>query len=98
GRMIAAKIRYRMADAPCRIEPLSDHLWRASFVTPQWAPTPGQYAVFYDAETCLGGGVIAGKVESESRVRDDFRERKVGSETTFMSGAHEGQSIAESRL
>jgi hypothetical protein len=32
---------------------------RAAFDAPQWAPTPGQYLVLYDGETCLGGGVIA---------------------------------------
>ena len=31
---------------------------RLDFEHPQWAVTPGQSAVLYDGEVCLGGGVI----------------------------------------
>jgi tRNA-specific 2-thiouridylase len=31
---------------------------RITFDEPQWAPAPGQSAVFYDGDTVLGGGVI----------------------------------------
>jgi len=55
---VGAKTRYRMADAPCRLERLGDDSWRATFTAPQWAPTPGQYLVLYDGDVCLGGGVI----------------------------------------
>ena len=56
---LAAKTRYRMADAHCRIERTGADTWRAVFEAPQWAPTPGQYLVLYDGDVCLGGAVIA---------------------------------------
>lgn len=55
----AAKSRYRQADAPCTIEAADQHEVRASFAQAQWAVTPGQSAVFYSGDVCLGGGFIA---------------------------------------
>jgi tRNA-specific 2-thiouridylase len=56
---LGAKTRYRMPDAVCRIA-LDDALrCHATFDTPQWAPTPGQYLVLYAGDVCLGGGVIS---------------------------------------
>ncbi len=55
---LAAKARYRQADAPCRHLPLDDR-FELQFEQAQWAVTPGQSAVLYDGEICLGGGVIA---------------------------------------
>ncbi|MFT3819417.1 MAG: tRNA 2-thiouridine(34) synthase MnmA [Rubrivivax sp.] len=54
---LAAKTRYRQADAPCRIS-LQPAGFELRFDQPQWAVTPGQSAVLYDGEVCLGGGVI----------------------------------------
>lgn len=54
----AAKTRYRMPDAACDIESLADERCEIAFATPQWAVTPGQSAVLYESQVCLGGGVI----------------------------------------
>jgi tRNA-uridine 2-sulfurtransferase len=53
----AAKTRYRQADAACVLSG-ADGGFRLDFTEPQWAVTPGQSAVLYDGEVCLGGGVI----------------------------------------
>jgi tRNA-specific 2-thiouridylase len=52
------KVRYRQPDQPARFEPRSDGTARIVFAQPQRAVTPGQYAVVYDGERCLGGAVI----------------------------------------
>lgn len=52
------KTRYRQADIPCTITPLDHDQVRVDFDTPQKAVTPGQSAVFYQQEVCLGGGII----------------------------------------
>jgi tRNA-uridine 2-sulfurtransferase len=54
----AAKTRYRQADACCRIVRVEDDFLQLGFEQPQWAVTPGQSAVLYQGEICLGGGVI----------------------------------------
>lgn len=55
----AAKTRYRQADAACRLTRADADRFALAFDAPQWAVTPGQSAVLYDGEVCLGGGVIA---------------------------------------
>jgi tRNA-specific 2-thiouridylase len=54
----AAKTRYRQADAACALG-FEGEGFALAFDEPQWAVTPGQSAVLYDGEVCLGGGVIA---------------------------------------
>jgi len=56
---LAAKTRYRQSDAPCQLEHASLQGFELQFEQPQWAVTPGQSAVLYDGDICLGGGVIA---------------------------------------
>ena len=55
---LAAKTRYRQTDAACSFA-MGDAAFSLNFTQPQWAVTPGQSAVLYDGDVCLGGGVIA---------------------------------------
>jgi len=57
---LAAKSRYRQADAACGLAAQGEGRFQLDFAEPQWAVTPGQSAVLYDGEVCLGGGVITG--------------------------------------
>ena len=58
GSTHAAKTRYRQADSACRVVRSEDAAIALEFAQPQWAVTPGQSVVLYDAEVCLGGAVI----------------------------------------
>ncbi len=57
----SAKTRYRQADAACALS-AGAHANAGEFAlhfdAPQWAVTPGQSAVLFEGEVCLGGGVI----------------------------------------
>jgi tRNA-uridine 2-sulfurtransferase len=55
-----SKTRYRQADAPCTLVncDMAANTFELTFPQPQWAVTPGQSAVLYDGEVCLGGGII----------------------------------------
>jgi tRNA-specific 2-thiouridylase len=57
----SAKTRYRQADAACTYMPGpgAPTEFELRFAQSQWAITPGQSAVVYDGDVCLGGGVIA---------------------------------------
>lgn len=54
-----AKTRYRQADAACTLGSDANNTFSLRFAQPQWAVTPGQSAVLYEGDVCLGGGVIA---------------------------------------
>lgn len=52
------KTRYRQQDISCTITPINDDRIEVRFDEPVAAVTPGQSAVFYQQDICLGGGVI----------------------------------------
>lgn len=56
---LGAKTRYRQADAPCTVDAASLTQISLRFPDAQWAVTPGQSAVLYQGDVCLGGGVIS---------------------------------------
>ncbi|MBK6615165.1 tRNA 2-thiouridine(34) synthase MnmA [Ottowia sp.] len=65
---LAAKTRYRQQDAGCVLSASdASGQFRLRFGEAQWAVTPGQSAVLYDGEVCLGGGVIASKTDLEQK-------------------------------
>ncbi len=63
GRL-GAKTRYRQSDAACSVQADDQGGFALEFDSPQWAVTPGQSAVLYDGEVCLGGGVITTSAET----------------------------------
>ncbi len=62
---LGAKTRYRQADAGCRLHAAWGRAFELSFAAPQWAATPGQSAVVYRGDVCLGGGIITATADSD---------------------------------
>ncbi|RUO25677.1 tRNA 2-thiouridine(34) synthase MnmA [Aliidiomarina minuta] len=56
------KTRYRQQDIGCRIEPQNDETLHVYFDEPISSVTPGQSAVFYKGDVCLGGGIIESRI------------------------------------
>ncbi|MBI5212924.1 MAG: tRNA-specific 2-thiouridylase [Nitrospirae bacterium] len=54
----AVKVRSMMNDEPASIRVLDDNKANVVYDQPQWAPAPGQSAVFYDGDAVIGGGII----------------------------------------
>jgi tRNA-specific 2-thiouridylase len=63
---LSAKTRYRQEDATTQLHNENAAGFTLNFPDPQWAVTPGQSAVLYDGEVCLGGGVIEAGVQLEA--------------------------------
>ena len=61
GDRFAASVRIRHGgtDVACEVTVVGDDRFEVEVAEPVWAPAPGQAAVLYDGEECLGGGRIA---------------------------------------
>jgi tRNA-specific 2-thiouridylase len=53
-----ARIRAHGQEVPAVVEPAAEGCAEVRFLEPQTAVAPGQSAVFYRGEECLGGGII----------------------------------------
>jgi len=56
-KILKVKIRNLHRESPARVK-FYDNYAEIEFFEPQFAPTPGQIAAFYDDEILLGGGII----------------------------------------
>ncbi len=54
----SVKIRYRQPDQACLVTQRGGEMPQVAFDVEQRAVAPGQFAVFYDGDRCLGGGAI----------------------------------------
>ena len=68
GAHISVKFRYRQSDNGVTIHYLNDDLVKLVYDKPIKAVTPGQAAVFYDNDICLGGGLIKHVYRHERRI------------------------------
>jgi tRNA-specific 2-thiouridylase len=55
---VGVKFRYRQKNQPCTLEVINEDLIKLTYDQPYKAVTPGQAAVFYLDDVCLGGGII----------------------------------------
>ena len=71
GRALSCmvKIRYRQLDQACEIVPTTNGQLVVNFDESQRAVAPGQFAVFYDGDRCLGGAVIDGVIANEDSLQ-----------------------------
>ena len=67
GTRVNARIRYNHAGASATIAPRPDGGVEVRFDEPQLAVTPGQLAVFYVGDRCLGGAAIREALASPGR-------------------------------
>lgn len=70
---VTVKTRYRQHDIECEFIPQADGSARVMFMSPQKAVTPGQSAVFYKNEVCLGGGIIDGYIKTDNNNQEQLK-------------------------
>ena len=75
-----ARIRYRQTDQACMVRPdeHGEDALELHFERPQWAAAPGQYAVLYDGDECLGGGVIESADTGSTGTEQSEADRSIG--------------------
>jgi len=82
------KVRYRQADQRATLVPQADGSAHIVFDNLQRAVTPGQYAVVYDGDRCLGGAVIECAVPAEKAPQATFS--TIQSAPQIVGGQHDG--------
>ncbi len=63
NQALSVKTRYRQKDVAGTLQVTGNDAFSVNFDIPQWAVTPGQSAVFYKGDVCLGGGIIDNRFE-----------------------------------
>lgn len=72
----SAKFRYRQKDNDVTVEILDNNDVMVYFDKPISSVTPGQEAVFYDGDICLGGGVIEHAYRNEEDIEKLIKEKR----------------------
>jgi tRNA-uridine 2-sulfurtransferase len=75
GTRALVRIRYNHAGAMATLVPQADGGVEVRFDAPQLAVTPGQLAVLYDGERCMGGGMIRASLRDAVAPRDEAAAR-----------------------
>jgi tRNA-specific 2-thiouridylase len=79
----AVKTRYRQEDLECSVS-VTDAGCRVTLSRPARAVTPGQYAVFYRGDHCLGGGIIARRFNYGRDAGRDAAAQKIAYNSSFF--------------
>jgi tRNA-5-taurinomethyluridine 2-sulfurtransferase len=67
GKPLQVKLRHGATDNTCTLQQLTDTKYKVMLAQRDQGIAPGQFAVFYDNNLCLGGGVITNELDSCTR-------------------------------